>query len=110
MNIIEELESFEISQEIYGVIEKTLVEETKMVPEMLKIWTETITRDVFDELMKLEKSLKFIVTCNINQKLGSLFLTHSTGFINKETDTVKTFRWENVAMYCVVSVYAFGLE
>lgn len=106
---IEELDSFEVSQAIYDAIEKTLVSETSMKTEMLQTWTETINRDSIKVLVKLEKPFKFIVFCNIDQKLGTALYSHSASFLDKEADTVKTFRWENAAMHCVVSVLAFGL-
>lgn len=107
---IEELDSFEVSQAIYEAIEKTLALETFIKTEMLKAWSEIIIHEILEVLMKLEKAFKFVVVCNINQKLGTALYCQSAAFFDKENDTVKTFRWENAAMHCIVSVNAFGLN
>lgn len=99
----------EEAQEIVDVIiEKILGEEKTINFDKLQEWIDLIIREVLEELVKLKKSFKYIVTCMIDQRNGAGLVSHSSCWLNNETDSIKTLRWKNDAMNCVVSIYVFA--
>ncbi|VDI07611.1 dynein light chain Tctex-type 1 isoform X1 [Mytilus galloprovincialis] len=70
-------------------------------------WTSNVVEQCLNQLTKLGKPFKYIVTCVIMQKNGAGLHTASSCFWDNSTDGSCTVRWENKTMYCIVSV--FGL-
>lgn len=109
MTEIEGFDAEEVHRIVIEIAEKNLGEKS-FKTEKLKQWTDSIVREVLEELSKLEQKFKYIVTCAINQRTGGELFSHSSCFFNADTDTVNTYRWENKSMYCIISIYAMGLE
>lgn len=110
MDDIELLDIDELNQIIREAISKNLHGENTFKPEELQIWNDAIVHQCLDELSKLSKPYKFIVTCIINQRDGAGFYSHSSCFLNTDTDSIATIRWDNDVMHCVVSVYSLALN
>ncbi|XP_053301869.1 dynein light chain Tctex-type 1-like [Pleuronectes platessa] len=70
-------------------------------------WTTSVLERCLNQLKKLGKPFKYIVTCVIMQKNGAGLQIASTCFWDNSTDGSTLVRWENKSMYCIVSV--FGL-
>ncbi|XP_062267987.1 dynein light chain Tctex-type 1-like [Platichthys flesus] len=70
-------------------------------------WTTSVLEHCLNQLKKLGKPFKYIVTCIIMQKNGAGLQIASTCFWDNSTDGSCLVRWENKSMYCIVSV--FGL-
>lgn len=105
-----EFDENEVKKIVNETIQKILGEENLMKSEKLKKWTGLIIKDILHDLLKLKKPLKYIVSCTINQNDGAGMYSQSSCCLNSETDIISTFRWENDTMFCIVSVYAFGIN
>lgn len=110
MDDIELLDIDELNQIIREAINKNLHGENTFKPEELQIWNDAIVHQCLDKLSKLSKPYKFIVTCIINQRDGAGVYSHSSCFLNTDTDSIATIRWDNDVMHCVVSVYSLALN
>jgi len=72
-------------------------------------WTSNVVEQCLNQLTKLQKPFKYIVTCTIMQKNGAGLHTASSCFWDNTTDGSCTVRWENKTMYCIVSVFGLSL-
>lgn len=72
-------------------------------------WTSTIIEQCLNQLTKLGKPFKYIVTCVIMQKNGAGLHTASSCYWDNSTDGSCTVRWENKHMYCIVSVFGLAI-
>lgn len=110
MDDIEHLDIDDLNQIIREAISKILHGQNTFIPEELQTWNDAIVHQCLDELSKVSKPYKFIVTCIINQRDGAGFYSHSSCFLNTDTDSIATIRWDNDVMHCVVSVYSLALN
>ncbi|XP_043916173.1 dynein light chain Tctex-type 1-like [Protopterus annectens] len=72
-------------------------------------WTSSVVETCLNQLTKLGKPFKYIVTCVIMQKNGAGLHTASSCFWDNAVDGSCTVRWENKTMYCIVSVFGLGV-
>ncbi|KAI2654331.1 Dynein light chain Tctex-type 1 [Labeo rohita] len=72
-------------------------------------WTSSIVESSLNQLTKLGKPFKYIVTCIILQKNGAGLHTASSCFWDNSTDGSCTVRWENKTIYCIVSVFGLAI-
>lgn len=72
-------------------------------------WTSNVVEQCLNQLTKLGKPFKYIVTCVIMQKNGAGLHTASSCFWDNGTDGSCTVRWENKTMYCIVSVFGLAI-
>ncbi|XP_007892979.1 dynein light chain Tctex-type 1 isoform X1 [Callorhinchus milii] len=72
-------------------------------------WTSTVVEQCLNQLTKLAKPFKYIVTCVIMQKNGAGLHTASSCFWDNSVDGSCTVRWENKTMYCIISIFGLGV-
>lgn len=72
-------------------------------------WTASIVERCLTQLVKQQKTYKYIVTCAVMQKTGAGLHTANSCFWDTTMDGSCTVRWENRTMYCVVSVFAVAV-
>uniref|UniRef100_UPI00398ECCC2 dynein light chain Tctex-type 1-like n=1 Tax=Pristiophorus japonicus TaxID=55135 RepID=UPI00398ECCC2 len=72
-------------------------------------WTGAVVEQCLNQLTKLAKPFKYIVTCVIMQKNGAGLHTASSCFWDNSVDGSCTVRWENKTMYCIVSTFGLGV-
>jgi len=72
-------------------------------------WTSNVVEQCLNQLTKLGKPFKYIVTCVIMQKNGAGLHTASSCYWDNTTDGSCTVRWENKTMYCIVSVFGLAI-
>ena len=72
-------------------------------------WTNTVVEQCLNQLTKLGKPFKYILTCVIMQKNGAGLHSASASFWDNSTDGSCTVRWENKSMYCIVSVFGLAI-
>lgn len=72
-------------------------------------WSSSIMDNCLQQLVKLQKPFKYIVTCVVVQKNGAGVHTASSCFWDNTTDGSCTVRWENKTMYCIVSVFGMSI-
>ncbi|XP_051892428.1 dynein light chain Tctex-type 1-like [Pristis pectinata] len=72
-------------------------------------WTASVVEQCLNQLTKLAKPFKYIVTCVIMQKNGAGLHTASSCFWDNSIDGSCTVRWENKTMYCIVSIFGLGV-
>jgi dynein light chain Tctex-type 1 len=99
--VVDEVSSI-IKESIEGAIGGSMYQAQKV-----NNWTSNVVELCLNQLTKLGKPFKYIVTCVIMQKNGAGLHTASSCFWDSNTDGSCTVRWENKTMYCIVSV--FGL-
>ncbi|XP_062510915.1 dynein light chain Tctex-type 1-like [Corticium candelabrum] len=72
-------------------------------------WTSSVVEQCLNQLTKMNKPFKYIVSCVIMQKNGAGLHTASSCFWDCATDGSCTVRWENKSMYCIVSVFGLAI-
>lgn len=72
-------------------------------------WTSSVVEQCLNQLTKLGKPFKYIVTCVIMQKNGAGLHTASSCYWDNSSDGSCTVRWENKTMYCIVSVFGLAI-
>ncbi|XP_064404985.1 dynein light chain Tctex-type 1-like [Halichondria panicea] len=72
-------------------------------------WTSSIVEHCLNQLTKLGKPFKYIVTSVIMQKNGAGLHTASSCYWDNSTDGSCTIRWENKSMYCIVTVFGLAI-
>ncbi|XP_034035330.1 dynein light chain Tctex-type 3-like [Thalassophryne amazonica] len=72
-------------------------------------WTASVVELCLTQLVKQEKSYKYMATCTVMQKCGAGLHTASSCYWDITSDGSCTVRWENRTMYCVVSVFAVAI-
>jgi len=72
-------------------------------------WTSNVVEQCLNQLTKLGKPFKYIVTCVIMQKNGAGLHTASSCFWDNSSDGSCTVRWENKTMFCIVSVFGLAI-
>lgn len=87
---VDEFPEDEVKQIVYESIEKILGGAKFLKFGKLKNWTDLVSREVSEELSKLEKAFKYIVTCSINQRDGAGLHTHSSCWFNNDTFSIST--------------------
>lgn len=106
----QEFDVDEVNQIAAQIVESIIGNGESFKTEYVEEWTDAIVHGVLQELSKLEKSFKYIVTCTINQRDGAGLYMHSACYFNTETDNVCTFRFDYNAIFAIVSVYALTLH
>ncbi|TNJ27447.1 Dynein light chain [Giardia muris] len=71
--------------------------------------TEQIIDEVLKKLVAQRKPYKYLVTCTLMQKTGAGLHTACSAYWDTTTDGVAIVRWENRALYCVVTVFGVAL-
>ena len=72
-------------------------------------WTSNVVEHCLNQLTKLARPFKYIVTAVILQKNGAGLHTASSCFWDNSTDGSCTLKWENKTMYCIVSVFGLAI-
>ena len=72
-------------------------------------WTSNVVELCLNQLTKLNRPFKYIVTAVIMQKNGAGLHTASSCYWDNSTDGSCTLRWENKTMYCIVSVFGLAI-
>ncbi|XP_062324742.1 dynein light chain Tctex-type 1-like [Osmerus eperlanus] len=72
-------------------------------------WTSSIVETSLNQLSKLGKPFKYIVTCIILQKNGAGLHTASSCFWDSTMDGSCIVRWENKTTLCVVNVFGLAV-
>ncbi|KAJ8287487.1 hypothetical protein COCON_G00001460 [Conger conger] len=72
-------------------------------------WTSSVVEASLNQLTKLGKPFKYIVTCIILQKNGAGLHTASSCFWDNTMDGSCTVKWENKTMYCIVSIFGLAV-
>ncbi|CAH8635277.1 unnamed protein product [Heterobilharzia americana] len=75
----------------------------------VKQWTSTVVEQCLNQLTKLGKPFKYIVTCVIMQKCGAGLHTASSCYWDTSTDGSCTVKWENKSMYFIVTVFGLAI-
>ncbi|KAK1171541.1 dynein light chain Tctex-type 1-like [Acipenser oxyrinchus oxyrinchus] len=113
------MEEFQTGEETTFVVDEvsTIIKESVEVAiggnaythSRVNQWTSNVVEQCLNQLAKLGKPFKYIVTCIIMQKNGAGLQTASSCFWDNSTDGSCTVRWENKSMYCIVSVFGLAL-
>nr|VZI34631.1 unnamed protein product [Spirometra erinaceieuropaei] len=98
----------EVANIVKENIENTVGSST-YVHSKVNQWTSTIIEQVLNQLTKLGKPFKYIVTCVIMQKCGAGLHTASSCYWDNTTDGSCTVRWENKSMYFIVTVFGLAI-
>lgn len=106
MSTSQQLDKGECDQILREKIEKTLSEEPGFKADKVRKWCDTIVRESRNELAKLQKPYKLIVTCTINQRVGNGLYQYVASYSEPTRDVVTTIHWKNDHMHCIASVYA----
>jgi dynein light chain Tctex-type 1 len=93
-----------IKESIESVIGGSTYQHSKM-----NQWTSNVVEQCLNQLSKLGKPFKYIVTCVIMQKNGAGLHTASSCYWDNTTDGSCTVRWENKTMYVIVSVFGLAI-
>ncbi|ESN98823.1 hypothetical protein HELRODRAFT_155903 [Helobdella robusta] len=93
-----------IKEAIESAIGGSMYQHSKVNP-----WTNNVVEQCLNQLSKLGKPFKYIVTCVIMQKSGAGLHTASSCYWDSITDGSCTIRWENKTMYCIVSVFGVAI-
>jgi len=72
-------------------------------------WSNAIVEQVLQQLIKSNKSFKYIVTCAIIQKNGAGLQTATSCFWDNATDGHSTIRWENKSLHSIVQIFAIAV-
>lgn len=110
MGDIPYFDSQEAKQIVHRIIGRTMTDEQFQKPEKFKKLSDKIVQQVLEELNKMKKPFKYIVTCTVNQRDGPGLYSHSSCYFNTDTDTIQTFKWVNEAVFCIVSIYIMALN
>ncbi|KAK9959731.1 hypothetical protein ABG768_009833 [Culter alburnus] len=98
----------EITTVIKEVVEST-IGNSSYQHSKINQWMSNIVESSLNQLTKLGKPFKYIVTCIILQKNGAGLHTASSCFWDNTTDGSCTVRWENKTIYCSVSVFGLAI-
>ncbi|XP_065650022.1 dynein light chain Tctex-type 1-like [Hydra vulgaris] len=101
--VVEEVSNI-IKESIEGAIGGNAYQHNKV-----NQWTSSVVEQCLNQLTKLGKPFKYIVTCVIMQKNGAGLHTASSCYWDNGSDGSCTVRWENKTMYCIVSVFGFAI-
>ena len=107
---MDDLDIDDVNQIIRGVFENVLGEVKSLENEKVGEWTDAIVHRCLDEMVKLKKPFKYIVTCIINQRDGAGLYSHSLCYFNNETDLLSSVSWDNDVLRSNVSIYAMALN
>ncbi|CAH1800093.1 unnamed protein product [Owenia fusiformis] len=72
-------------------------------------WTSNVVEQCLNQLTKLGKPFKYIVSVVMTQKCGAGLHVASSCYWDASTDGSCTVRWENKTMYCIVSVFGLSI-
>ncbi|KAL0969570.1 hypothetical protein UPYG_G00229230 [Umbra pygmaea] len=113
------MDEFQDSDETAFVIEEitTIIKDTveatigssAYIQNRINQWTSSVVETSLNQLSKLNKPFKYIVTCIILQKNGAGLHTASSCFWDSTMDGSCTVRWENKSMYCIVTVFGLAV-
>ncbi|KAK1152980.1 dynein light chain Tctex-type 1-like [Acipenser oxyrinchus oxyrinchus] len=98
----------DVSNIIKDAVESTIGSSTYQ-HNRVNQWTSSVVETSLNQLTKLGKPFKYIVTCVILQKNGAGLHTASSCFWDNTVDGSCTVRWENKTMYCIVSIFGLAL-
>lgn len=107
---MDDLDIDDVNQIIRGVFENVLGEVKSLENEKVGEWTDAIVHRCLDEMVKLKKPFKYIVTCIINQRDGAGLFSHSLCYFNNEADLLSSVSWDNDVLRSNVSIYAMALN
>lgn len=75
----------------------------------MDVWVANIIEGALKRLAALAKPFKYVVTCNIQQRIGAgLHVACSTRWSEK-SDGKLTVQWENESIFALVTVYWVAL-
>ena len=106
---IDILQKDEIDVILDEKIEKILSDANEFSTENAENWTNSIINESIQELVKLKRPYKLVVTCTINQRCGNAFYQYVTCSSDPLTDVVTSKHWKNDLIHCTVSVFAIPL-
>uniref|UniRef100_A0A1I8HD51 Protein kinase domain-containing protein n=1 Tax=Macrostomum lignano TaxID=282301 RepID=A0A1I8HD51_9PLAT len=72
-------------------------------------WTSSVIEQCVNQLTRLGKPFKYIVTCLVMQKNGAGLNTASSCYWDSQTDGSCIIKWENKSMYVIVSVFGLAM-
>ncbi|XP_055028027.1 dynein light chain Tctex-type 1 isoform X3 [Misgurnus anguillicaudatus] len=101
-----------VVDEITTIIKETvesIIGNSSFQQSQINLWSSSIVESSLNQLTKLGKPFKYIVTCILLQKNGAGLHTASSCFWDNTTDGSCTVRWENKTMYCIVSVFGLAI-
>ncbi|XP_073725527.1 dynein light chain Tctex-type 1 isoform X2 [Misgurnus anguillicaudatus] len=100
------MDEYQSGEETSFVVDEitTIIKESQ-----INLWSSSIVESSLNQLTKLGKPFKYIVTCILLQKNGAGLHTASSCFWDNTTDGSCTVRWENKTMYCIVSVFGLAI-
>ncbi|XP_065111257.1 dynein light chain Tctex-type 1 [Paramisgurnus dabryanus] len=105
-------ETLFVVDEITTIIKETvesIIGNSSFQRSQINLWSSSIVESSLNQLTKLRKPFKYIVTCILLQKNGAGLHTASSCFWDNTTDGSCTVRWENKTMYCIVSVFGLAI-
>ncbi|KAM9432703.1 dynein light chain Tctex-type 1 [Salvelinus alpinus] len=113
------MDEFQLSEETAFVVDDitTIIKDTVQTTigssayqqNRINQWTSSVVETSLNQLSKLGKPFKYIVTCIILQKNGAGLHTASSCFWDNTMDRSCTVRWENKTTYCIVCVFGLAV-
>ena len=76
----------------------------------VSVWTGDVVESGLKELMGLQKPFKYAVNAVIMQRNGAGMTSASSTYWDTDTDGSMSVKWEGEHMYCIVTVFAFGIH
>ena len=72
----------------------------------VNLWTQQIIDGVLKELARLDKPFKYVITCIIQQNVGSGIQSAATAFWDTKTDGLISVQLGQPTYIAIVTVYA----
>ena len=107
---MDDLDIDDVYQIIRGILENVLGEVKSLENVKMSEWTDVIVHRCLDEMVKLKKPFKYIVTCIINQRDGAGLYSHSLCYFDSEADLLSSVSWDNDVLRSNVSICAMALN
>ncbi|VDD78459.1 unnamed protein product [Mesocestoides corti] len=101
-----------VVDEVTNIVKESIennIGSSTYVHDKVPQWTSTIVEQILNQLTKLGKPFKYIVTCVIMQKCGAGLHTASSCYWDNSTDGSCTVKWENKSMYFIVTVFGLAI-
>ncbi|NP_001134975.1 Dynein light chain Tctex-type 1 [Salmo salar] len=113
------MDEFQLSEETAFVVDdittiikdtvETTIGSSAYQQNRINQWTSSVVETSLNQLSKLGKPFKYIVTCIILQKNGAGLHTASSCFWDNTMDRSCMVRWENKTTYCIVCVFGLAV-
>ncbi|XP_075871394.1 peroxisomal biogenesis factor 7 isoform X12 [Nelusetta ayraudi] len=101
-----------IIEEVTKIIKKCVegtIGGTEYQHSRVNQWSNKVIEQVLNQLARLGKPFKYIVSCTITQKNGAGVQVGSACFWDSTGDGSCVLRWENRSLYCLVTVFGLGI-